>query len=353
LSLRNCQHLRDVAEVGTSFQHLVELRTLVIDLSDCAQLSRVEELGKGLAHLSDLRSCKLNLSSCGKLKDVDEIGKALPFCMLTIFSLDLRDCGQLTSVVELKNGLRGLPALQTIALDLQECESLAAGEQCRISTPQELRDFLAAQEQPDSPKKKGKAIVLEESIDEAYEPTLEEIEEYAAWLGMDLLKDRDLFWIASAALKEPVPKPWKPCRMDGTEDIFYFNFDTGESIWDHPCDLRFKLVYEEQVQKRQEDTQYLSWCSQGQSDTGAGRCELEEAPPSSSSPREGAFLEAAEQQATEENYRPPDALVQGSSTTGTHPIEAEESTEAAPKAPRPRSAAGSRARKFNVSFPSR
>ena len=26
------------------------------------------------------------------------------------------------------------------------------------------------------------------------------------------------------------------------EDIFYFNFETGDSIWDHPCDLRFKVA---------------------------------------------------------------------------------------------------------------
>lgn len=25
-------------------------------------------------------------------------------------------------------------------------------------------------------------------------------------------------------------------------DVYYFNFSTGESIWDHPCDERYKWV---------------------------------------------------------------------------------------------------------------
>ena len=37
---------------------------------------------------------------------------------------------------------------------------------------------------------------LEEELDENYEPTPEEIEEYAKYLGMDLQEDRHLFYIA-------------------------------------------------------------------------------------------------------------------------------------------------------------
>ena len=46
--------------------------------------------------------------------------------------------------------------------------------------------------------------------------------------GMDLIADRDLFWIARAGLKAPLPKPWKPCETSVDNDIFYFNFETGE-----------------------------------------------------------------------------------------------------------------------------
>ncbi len=40
------------------------------------------------------------------------------------------------------------------------------------------------------------SIVMEEEIDPNYVPTDEEVCEYAEWLGMDLEKDKDLFWIA-------------------------------------------------------------------------------------------------------------------------------------------------------------
>merc|ERR1712151_789308 len=77
-----------------------------------------------------------------------------------------------------------------------------------------------------------------------------EIEEYAEWLGMDLQKDRDLFWIAKAGLKAPLPKPWKPCQSEEHE-IFYFNFETGESVWDHPCDEHYRRVFAEHKAKKE------------------------------------------------------------------------------------------------------
>ncbi|GMF45849.1 unnamed protein product [Phytophthora fragariaefolia] len=34
----------------------------------------------------------------------------------------------------------------------------------------------------------------------------------------------------------PLPENWKPCKTTDTEEIYYFNFATGQSTWDHPCD---------------------------------------------------------------------------------------------------------------------
>lgn len=63
---------------------------------------------------------------------------------------------------------------------------------------------------------KGKArrlamesVILEEDIDENYEPTEAEIEEYAQWLGMVSPDDDDLRWIAREGLKAPLPEHWK------------------------------------------------------------------------------------------------------------------------------------------------
>ena len=69
--------------------------------------------------------------------------------------------------------------------------------------------------------------VLEEEIDENYEPTEAEIVEYATWLGMDLEADKELFWVAREGLKAPLPPDWKPCKSPDGE-IYYFNFYNGE-----------------------------------------------------------------------------------------------------------------------------
>lgn len=95
------------------------------------------------------------------------------------------------------------------------------------------------------------SIVLEEEIDPNYVPSEAEVVEYAKWLGMDLKTDQDLFWVAKEGLMAPLPKNWKPCKTKDTEDIYYFNFASGESTWDHPCDGYYKRLYEEEKKKKE------------------------------------------------------------------------------------------------------
>lgn len=84
-----------------------------------------------------------------------------------------------------------------------------------------------------------------------YEPTDQEIREYAEWLGADLQNDKDLFWIAREALKAKIPPGWKLYqRKDGSGDPFYFNSDTGESLWDHPMDEHYKKLFAEEKEKK-------------------------------------------------------------------------------------------------------
>lgn len=90
--------------------------------------------------------------------------------------------------------------------------------------------------------------ILEEKIDESYEPTEKEVRDYAEWLGMDPDKDKDLLWIAARGLKTPLPKPWQPCESGGGE-VFYFNPETGESQWDHPCDDELRALYKTEKAK--------------------------------------------------------------------------------------------------------
>ena len=74
-----------------------------------------------------------------------------------------------------------------------------------------------------------------------------DIEQYASWLGMDLELDSHLFWIARAGLMTELPEDWKPCKSPDGE-VYYFNFASGESQWDHPCDEEFRELYREQRQ---------------------------------------------------------------------------------------------------------
>jgi hypothetical protein len=51
-----------------------------------------------------------------------------------------------------------------------------------------------------------------------------EIREYAGWLGMDPDVDHEILWIAREGLKAPLPKDWKACKTEDTDEIYYFNF---------------------------------------------------------------------------------------------------------------------------------
>ena len=98
-------------------------------------------------------------------------------------------------------------------------------------------------------REKMSPLVLNEDIDPDYEPTPEEIQEYAEWLGMKSPEDDDLRWIAREALKAPLPEHRKPCKTNDGE-IYYFNFASGESVFDHPCDVYYKKLYEEEKTKK-------------------------------------------------------------------------------------------------------
>jgi len=85
--------------------------------------------------------------------------------------------------------------------------------------------------------------VLEEIIDGSQEPDETSVLAYAEWLGIDTDTDADLLWIARAGLTVQLPFPWKPCEAVDDGELFYFNFDTGESVWDHPCDEYHRQLF--------------------------------------------------------------------------------------------------------------
>ncbi|RNF12839.1 uncharacterized protein Tco025E_06402 [Trypanosoma conorhini] len=83
------------------------------------------------------------------------------------------------------------------------------------------------------------SVVLPDPCDPNSVPTQEEVEEYAEWLGIDVEREPGLLWIAREGLRRPLPAEWKACRT-GEGEVYYFNFLTGDSKWEHPTDEAFK-----------------------------------------------------------------------------------------------------------------
>ncbi|KAL7698888.1 hypothetical protein N2W54_005413 [Lotmaria passim] len=83
------------------------------------------------------------------------------------------------------------------------------------------------------------SVVLDVQPDTDYEPTEAEMIEYGKWLGMEMPEDMPLLWIAREGLKAPLPENWKACKSEKGE-LYYFNFKTGQSIWDHPLDEHYR-----------------------------------------------------------------------------------------------------------------
>eukprot|EP00927_Polykrikos_kofoidii_P043124 TRINITY_DN37192_c0_g1_i1.p1 TRINITY_DN37192_c0_g1~~TRINITY_DN37192_c0_g1_i1.p1 ORF type:complete len:739 (-),score=82.46 TRINITY_DN37192_c0_g1_i1:155-2284(-) len=80
------------------------------------------------------------------------------------------------------------------------------------------------------------------------EPTTEEILGYADFLGIDPETESDLMWIAREGVSAPVPPPWKACQNEESE-LFYWNPETQQSLWDHPADAHYQALLKEHRKK--------------------------------------------------------------------------------------------------------
>ena len=57
---------------------------------------------------------------------------------------------------------------------------------------------------------------------------------------MALASDNVSGFFGGFFLQAPLPKPWKPCQDAMTNEMYYFNFETEESSWEHPADMIYK-----------------------------------------------------------------------------------------------------------------
>ncbi|KAI3354560.1 hypothetical protein L3Q82_019066, partial [Scortum barcoo] len=96
----------------------------------------------------------------------------------------------------------------------------------------------------------GDQLILEEDYDETYIPSEQEIHEYAREIGIDPDSEPELLWLAREGIVAPLPPEWKPCQ-DVTGDIYYFNFSSGQSTWDHPCDEHYRRLVAQERERAQ------------------------------------------------------------------------------------------------------
>ncbi|TRZ15892.1 hypothetical protein HGM15179_011240 [Zosterops borbonicus] len=91
----------------------------------------------------------------------------------------------------------------------------------------------------------GDQLILEEE-DSEYIPKEHEIRSFAPTIGIDPDKESELLWLARECLVTPLPPEWKACQDIEGGNIYYFNFENGRSMWEHPCDEHYKkLVIQE------------------------------------------------------------------------------------------------------------
>ncbi|XP_072886159.1 centrosomal protein of 164 kDa-like isoform X2 [Hemitrygon akajei] len=95
----------------------------------------------------------------------------------------------------------------------------------------------------------GDQLILEEDYDENYIPSEQEIQEYAREIGIDPDNEPELMWLAREGIVAPLPQEWKPCQ-DVTGDVYYFNFVSGQSTWDHPCDEQYRKLVSMEREKQ-------------------------------------------------------------------------------------------------------
>ncbi|KAM9453611.1 uncharacterized protein cep164 isoform 6-T6 [Salvelinus alpinus] len=94
----------------------------------------------------------------------------------------------------------------------------------------------------------GDQLILEEDYDENYIPSQQEIHEYAREIGIDPNREPELLWLAREGIVAPLPPEWKPCQ-DVTGDVYYFNFSSGQSTWDHPCDEQYRSLVNQERER--------------------------------------------------------------------------------------------------------
>ena len=79
----------------------------------------------------------------------------------------------------------------------------------------------------------------------------EELISMAEYLGIRVISENHLLWIAADALKAPLPMSWT-VQKDKQGRTFFFNHITNQSRWDHPLDPHFRKLRDKYRQSAQD-----------------------------------------------------------------------------------------------------
>ena len=90
--------------------------------------------------------------------------------------------------------------------------------------------------------------ILEEEEDD-FDPKTEDINQYCKIIGLDPVADPELVWIAKEGIMAKLPSDWKAVNQEGY-GLYYFNFKTGQSIWEHPNDEYYRGKVRQEKSKK-------------------------------------------------------------------------------------------------------
>lgn len=77
----------------------------------------------------------------------------------------------------------------------------------------------------------------------------EEVNRYAKFLGISPKNDPELMWIVTEGYFAKLPKGWK-IHENKKGESFYVNTMTGKSSWNHPSDIKYKMLAGEELGKK-------------------------------------------------------------------------------------------------------
>ncbi|XP_037073385.1 centrosomal protein of 164 kDa-like [Pollicipes pollicipes] len=87
---------------------------------------------------------------------------------------------------------------------------------------------------------KAAQVVCEEIFDEDSVATHDEVLEFAKRIGIDPESEPHLLHIADEGVNQTLPAGWKPCFEEQQGLLYYFNFRSGETRWEHPLDAIYR-----------------------------------------------------------------------------------------------------------------